>query len=110
MIETRRGLEAVAEIAAIPGVAGLHIGPVDLSLALDVGRDLSAPIYLDAIAAILAAGHAKGLPVTMHAVGARQAGDFVAQGFDELVLTADIEVLRRGFADLLQAGREASRS
>jgi 2-keto-3-deoxy-L-rhamnonate aldolase RhmA len=110
MIETRRGLEAVAEIAAIPGVAGLHIGPVDLSLALGVGRNPSAPVYQDALAAILAAGHARGLPVTMHAVSARQVAGFVAQGYDELVLTADIEVLRRGFADLVQAGRDAGRS
>jgi 2-keto-3-deoxy-L-rhamnonate aldolase RhmA len=109
MIETRRGLEAVGEIASVPGLAGLHIGPVDLSLALGVDRDLSAPAYTEAVAAILAAGHANGLPVTMHAVGAGQAAGWVTQGFDELVLTADIEVLRRGFADLLQGARTVSR-
>src|SRR5882724_1678833 len=39
MLETRRGIEAVEEIAAIPGLAGLHVGPTDLGLALGVGRD-----------------------------------------------------------------------
>ena len=79
MIETRRGVEAVREIAAIKGLAGLHVGPTDLGLALGVGRDLSAPAFGDAIAAIVAAGHANGLPVTMHAVAASQAAEVDCQ-------------------------------
>ena len=107
MLETRRGLEAVDEIAAIPGLAGLHVGPTDLGLALGVGRDQAAPQFRAAIAAIVAAGHANGLPVTMHAVAARQAAAWCALGFDELVLTTDVELLRAAFAELIGGARRA---
>jgi 4-hydroxy-2-oxoheptanedioate aldolase len=105
MLETRRGLEAVDEIAALPGLGGLHVGPADLGLGLGVGRNLSAALYLEALARIITVGHAHGLPVTMHAVTARQVAGFIAMGFDELVMTTDIEALRGAFADLLAAAR-----
>jgi 2-keto-3-deoxy-L-rhamnonate aldolase RhmA len=107
MLETRRGIEAVGEIAAIRGLAGLHVGPTDLGLALGVGRNLAAPAFTDAIAAIVAAGHANGLPVTMHAVAASQAAAWVAMGFAELVLPTDIELLRGAFAELIRGAGAA---
>ena len=60
-----------------------------------------------AISAIVANGHANALPVTMHAVAANRAAHWVGLGFDELVLTADIEALRGAFADLLSGARAA---
>jgi 4-hydroxy-2-oxoheptanedioate aldolase len=107
MLETRRGVEAVNEIAAVPGLAGLHVGPTDLGLGLGVGRDQAAPEFRAAIVAIVAAAHARGLPVTMHAVAARQAAAWIALGFDELVLTTDIELLRAAFAELIDGARRA---
>jgi 4-hydroxy-2-oxoheptanedioate aldolase len=71
MIEDQRGVRDVAEIAAVKGISGLHI---------------------------IASGHAVGLPVTMHAVRPDQAPRWLDMGFDELVLTADIELLRTAFA------------
>jgi 4-hydroxy-2-oxoheptanedioate aldolase len=106
MIETRRGLQAVDEIAAVEGVAGLHIGPVDLGLGLGLGRDLAAPEFRDAVARIVEAGHRRALPVTMHAVGAADASLWTAIGMDELVLTADVELLRTAFTRLLEGARE----
>ena len=47
MIETAEGLRNVAEIAAVPGVAGFYIGPSDLSNSLGVPRD--APEVEEAI-------------------------------------------------------------
>lgn len=100
MLETERGVAAVDEIAAIEGLAGIHIGPADLGLALGLGRDLSAPAFQRAVERIVAAAHDHGVPVTMHAVAARDALRWAALGFDELVLTADVELLRDAFADL----------
>ena len=42
MIESAEGLSNVNEIAAVPGVTGLLIGPSDLSNSLGVGRDADA--------------------------------------------------------------------
>jgi 2-keto-3-deoxy-L-rhamnonate aldolase RhmA len=100
MLETRRGIEAAAEIAAIEGLAGLHVGPADLGLALGLGRNLAAPEFTGAIEQIVTAAHDNGLPATMHAVPADQAPKWTAMGFDELVLTTDIELLRKAFAEL----------
>jgi len=107
MIEDRRGLSTIAAIARVPGLAGLHIGPVDLGLGLGLGRDRSRTAFTAALEAIVAAGHAESLPVTLHAVKAEDAGSWLAMGFDELVLTADVEVLRTGFRDHLAVARAA---
>jgi 2-keto-3-deoxy-L-rhamnonate aldolase RhmA len=100
MLETERGVAAVEEIAAIEGLTGIHVGPTDLGLALGVGRDLSAPAFMRAIERIVSAAHANSVPVTMHAVAAADAPKWAAAGFDELVLTADVELLRQAFSDL----------
>ncbi len=104
MIEDRRGVAEIVEIAAVKGIAGLHIGPVDLGLGLDVARD--DPRFDAALARIVAAGHSAGVPVTMHAVKPEQAPKWLQMGFDELVLTADIEILQSAFTALMASARE----
>ena len=103
MIEDRRALADISAIAAVKGISGLHIGPVDLGLGLGLARD--DPRYLDALKGIRDAGHAANIPVTMHAVAAAQVSRWVEMGFDEMVLTADIELVRSAF----QAGVESAR-
>jgi 2-keto-3-deoxy-L-rhamnonate aldolase RhmA len=107
MLETRRGVEAAAEIAAIEGLAGLHVGPSDLALALGVGRDLASSKFTKALERIVSAAHKRGLPVAMHAVAADQAAKWAAMGFDELVLTADVELLRKAFVEIRRAAKAA---
>jgi 4-hydroxy-2-oxoheptanedioate aldolase len=96
MIEDRRGVGDIASIAGVKGISGLHIGPVDLGLGL--GLERGDPRFADALRSIIESGHAAGLPVTMHAVRAEQSRRWLEMGFDELVLTADIELLRTAFA------------
>lgn len=95
MIEDSRGVADIANIAAVKGISGLHIGPVDLGLGL--GLDRSDPRYSEAIKKIVDAGHAAKVPVTMHAVRGDQASGWVKMGIDEVVLTADIELIRTAF-------------
>jgi 4-hydroxy-2-oxoheptanedioate aldolase len=95
MIEDSRGLADISAIARAPGISGLHIGPVDLGLGLGAGRD--EPRYVDALISIRNAGHAAGLPVTMHAVHPQEASRWLAMEFDELVLTSDIQLMRTAF-------------
>jgi 4-hydroxy-2-oxoheptanedioate aldolase len=108
MIEDRRGYDSVAAIAAVPGLAGLHIGPVDLGLALGLGTNRSVPAFTDALRNIVAAGHAAGVSVTMHAISGARAREMLDLGFDELVLTADIELLRTAFDQQIAAARAAA--
>lgn len=108
MIEDRRGVADIAAIAAVKGIAGLHIGPVDLGLGL--GLDRGDPRYADVLQSIIAAGRSAAVPVTMHAVRAEDAGRWVKTGFDGLVLTADIELLRGAFEGNVARARQQFRS
>ncbi len=95
MIEDRRGVAAIAAIATVPGIGGLHVGPVDLGLGLGLERD--DPQYVEVLQEIVTAGHNVGLPVTMHAVRPDEAARWLEMGFDDVVLTADIELLQTAF-------------
>ena len=74
-IETAEALATVEEIAALDGVDVLFVGPRDLSLALGVPGDLTAPVYLEALERVLAAarqsGKAAGVLVPNGAAAAR---------------------------------------
>ena len=96
--ESRPALDVIDEICAVPGLAGLHIGPTDLSLGLGLGTERTLPAFDEALVKIISAGHAAGLPVTMHAVRPDRLGAMIDLGFDEIVLSTDIEVLRSSFA------------
>ena len=105
MIEDLRGFDDISAIAAVKGIAGLHIGPVDLGLGL--GLDRKDPRYADAVKTIVDSGHKAKVPVTMHAVRPDEAPRWLAMGFDDLVLTADIELLRSAFVTQTEALRRA---
>ena len=107
MIEDKRGFSDIERIAAVKGIAGLHIGPVDLGLGL--GLDRTDPRFADALKRIVAAGHATKIPVTMHAVRGEQAKGWFAFGVDEVVLTADIELIRSAFQSHVEIAREAGK-
>jgi 4-hydroxy-2-oxoheptanedioate aldolase len=63
MIESREALEAVHEIASVPGLDGLFVGPNDLALALGARPGLSTPPaeVEQAWTTILHAAHGAGL-------------------------------------------------
>ena len=96
MIEDRRGVADVAEIAAVKGIAGLHIGPVDLGLGLGLDRD--DPRFADA----LQKHHRRRATASECRSRCMRSGRtrprWLEMGFDEVVLTADIELIRTAFA------------
>jgi 4-hydroxy-2-oxoheptanedioate aldolase len=93
MIETAEGLEAVEEIAAVPGVDGLYIGPSDLRLGLG-GAAPDDPAYDDVFdralervrAACAAAGVIAGIHTPSGAVAARR----FAEGFTWCSVASDL--------------------
>ena len=60
-IENLEGLQKVDEIAAVPGVDGIFIGPGDLSLRLPSSLDPTDPKMLEAQGRIVAAAKKHGL-------------------------------------------------
>lgn len=97
-IETLSALQSVEQIAAVDGVDVLFVGPRDLSHALGVPGDTSAPVYVEALARVRAAatahGKAAGLLVSDGAAAARYAADgwrFIAIGSDTTILAQALE-------------------
>ena len=96
-IETRSAVESVEAIAALDGVDVLFVGPQDLSYALGVPGDRTAPVFVAALDRVLraarAAGKAAGLLVPDGASAARlvDAGwQFLAVGSDGVLLAAAV--------------------
>ena len=109
MVETGEGLGRIEEIAGVHGLAGIHVGPVDLCLDLGLDGDRTHPEFSAALRKLVSASHAAGVPAIMHAVAAEQVSQMLEFGFDELVLTADIGLVRAAFAREIARARSAVR-
>lgn len=106
-VESRAGIQALADIARVPGVDGVFIGPADLAASLGHLGNPAHPEVQDAIAGairdIRAAGKAPGI-LTSAPVLARhylQLGAvFVAVGSDVGLLVSGAKALRETFGQV----------
>lgn len=106
MIETRGGLDNLDKILAIPGVAGVHVGRADLSLALGIDfRNDGGQEILGPVEEILRTTRRAGLHAAIHVGSGEEARSFTDMGFDQIVLGADIALLRQAFASALDIAR-----
>jgi 4-hydroxy-2-oxoheptanedioate aldolase len=100
MIETAAALADVDKICAVPGLAGIYVGPADLaiSMGVDVTKANTDPAVRDAVVGIRRAASAAGLVPGIHA-GEGKVGHGMAQlGFQLITLAAESQALRRGAA------------
>jgi 2-keto-3-deoxy-L-rhamnonate aldolase RhmA len=95
MIESRRGVDNIEAILAVPGVDGVFVGPYDLSGSCGVPGQLDHPAVVAAqervLAACAAAGRSAGLHLvtpTPEAIAATRARGytFIALGMDTVFL------------------------
>lgn len=111
MIETRQALERAAEIAAVPGIDGLYIGPADLTLSLRgteirTGFDREEPDMIDAIKSILAAAKSAGKRAALHCGTADYAARAIGWGFDMVTVSGDARILAAGAGESVARFRE----
>ncbi|OAF18812.1 HpcH/HpaI aldolase family protein [Bradyrhizobium neotropicale] len=104
MIETAIALRDVDQIAAVPGIDALFLGPFDLSLSLGLppGDNDGVSVFDDAIASVLRSCRENNLKagiLSNHMDAPRR----VAQGFDMISVTTDIQALSRSMADDLNS-------
>lgn len=80
MIETAGALEEAQEIASIPGIAGLFVGPADLSLAIGLppARDHGDAVFRTALDSVVRACRRHGV-----AAGIQAQRDLAARRFEE---------------------------
>jgi 4-hydroxy-2-oxoheptanedioate aldolase len=108
MIETREALGAVDEIASVPGVSALFVGPFDLSLALGLtpGDNDGEPVFDEAIQRVTAAAKRAGIATAVLA-NPRVALLRLRQGFQMISVATDYVVLgAASHADLESVRKE----
>ena len=93
-IESRAGVAAAAEIAAVDGVDGLFIGPSDLAAGFGQLGNANHPEVQQAIAAVLAVAKAAGKPLGILSPVEADARRYLAMGATFVAVGSDLGVLR----------------
>lgn len=109
-IENAEGVDNIEEIAAVPGVGAIFVGPADLALSYGV-RGNDTPVMQDALARVLAACKANDVPCGLTTGPSTVEGyiedgwDFVTIGYwnDAGISPAPADALAKGRA---AAGRD----
>lgn len=105
-IETVEGVENIDDIASVPGVGAIFIGPADLSLSYGVPGD--HPDMVAAIQRVLEACQANDVPCGL-TTGAGSVEARLDQGFDFVTISWGGDAgISGGAARALQVAREAS--
>jgi len=107
MVETAAGFAAVREIAAVPGVAAVYVGPNDLALTLGLGRETYATSTAvhEALDTVLAATEAAGIVMGLHCATAEMASYWRERGVGMLTVATDSTLLRTASAAALSTTR-----
>ncbi|MFS0733759.1 HpcH/HpaI aldolase/citrate lyase family protein [Microbacterium sp. 1P10UB] len=95
-VETARGVEAAAEIAAVEGVDGVFVGPSDLAASMGVLGSQTHPDVVDAVRRTFDAVRAAGKPVGVNAFDPAVAEDYLRAGAAFVLVGADVALLARG--------------
>ena len=103
MIETRDGLENMAEIIATPGVDGVHLGQFDLSLSLGIPGQFDRPEIQGGIDRLLALCEQHGRFAACMAPTLETAHEWMRRGFRMVSYSYDIGLM----ADRLREGLDA---
>jgi 4-hydroxy-2-oxoheptanedioate aldolase len=106
-IENTEALESVEQIAALPGLDSLVIGPADLSASLGLLGEFEHPRIRAAIARIVAAATANGLSVGAGVGDAATAAAMAARGAQWVQLSGAEAYLWQRFEQLSRQARES---
>ncbi len=102
-IETLKGVEAAASLAAMADVDGLFLGPYDLSADLGTPGDLTTDAFKGAVDKVRQACDANGKAIGIHQVkpDAAELKARVAEGFLMIAYATDIIALRSALGNPL---------
>ena len=107
MIETAKGLAALDEILAVPGIDGIFVGPTDLSISLSGGAsiDVFEPEPFAAASLIAARRNAAGLVPAIYAGSPEAARKLAGIGYRFITLGNDVTMFAAGIADAFRLAR-----
>lgn len=103
MAETVQAIEAIEDIAAVPGIDGVFVGPSDPALTEGLTPDLrcAEPEHVRRIERVAAACQAAGITAGIYAGAADTAKLWRGRGYRMLATHADAMLLRLGAQTLL---------
>ncbi|HEX4701936.1 MAG TPA: aldolase/citrate lyase family protein [Pseudonocardiaceae bacterium] len=104
-IENRRAVERVDDIAAVPGVDVVFIGPRDLSHDLGVPGDTTAPVFQDAVRRVRAAADRAGIAAGILTPDAATARQYAEEGFRFIGISSDAAMLANAGRQVVDAAR-----
>ena len=100
--ETRDALEQIEEIAALPGVDGIFVGPCDLSIDLGIPLEFDNPLLLHAVERILKACKENGKESYIFAGNMADAVKWAGLGFDSVTYSLDASVFIQAYRELTE--------
>jgi 2-dehydro-3-deoxyglucarate aldolase/4-hydroxy-2-oxoheptanedioate aldolase len=92
-LETVEAIASLAEIAAVPGVDSIFIGPSDLSASMGLVGQVDHPEVQKALANAAKACAAAGKPAGILASGAARAADYFGYGFSWVASGSDLGLM-----------------
>lgn len=109
-IEHWQAAQRAAEIAAVPGIDALCLGPADLSATLGQLRNLEHPSVLQAMDQVFDAARVAGMAVCMgYATAPTEQPRWVAKGARFVIAGDDLQALRGRVTQSLDETREILR-
>lgn len=109
IIEQAQAVERIEEIASVPGVDVMFIGPNDLSFSLGLGGRQDEPRLKEAIAKVLAAGKKHGVAVGRTA-SPDQIGGLIKEGFQFFQASSELGMMAAGSRSILEAAGKTAPS
>jgi 4-hydroxy-2-oxoheptanedioate aldolase len=108
MVETARGVDHIDEIATVPGVDGVFVGPADLAITYGLPPSMAPVpgIHADALAAIQSACKRAGIGAGIPCADAAAARSRVAEGYTLVTVGSDAQWITESARTQLQAFRE----
>ena len=104
--ETVEALEIVEQIAAMEGVGGIFVGPLDLSISLGIPLQFEHPRFVDALKRILAACQDNGIISMCFCGDAATGKKRVEQGFNSVAIGLDVMLLQGLYKNITDAFTE----
>jgi 2-dehydro-3-deoxyglucarate aldolase/4-hydroxy-2-oxoheptanedioate aldolase len=101
-VESKECLDDVFEIAAVPGVDALMIGPFDLTISLGIPGQFEDPIFWSAIDRVVEAANRAGIAPGIHMASAGPLKRAADRGMRFLVCASDANVMLAGFKSIVQ--------
>lgn len=107
IVEEKKAVENIEQIASVRGIDALFIGANDLSYSLGVGGQLDHPLMQEAIGRIVAAAKKNNVPLGYPASNPQQIKKLMEQGFRLFQGSSDIGFMQAGARQMLSGVGDA---